>query len=64
MVTSPGGVVMDSSGDLYGTTGVGGGLRRRSEAVFELVNSSGNYTEKVLYSFRFPSAGGVAMVDS
>ena len=44
-----GGLVMDSSGNLYGTTSQGGGGQQGT--VFELVNSSGTYTEKVLYSF-------------
>src|SRR5581483_6266170 len=56
------GVITDSSGNLYGTTQDGGvsGLG----TVFELVNSNGGYTEKVLYSFTnsggdgsLPSAG-------
>jgi len=42
-------LIMDSSGNLYGTTN-GGGTNNRG-TVFELVNSSGTYTEKVLYSF-------------
>jgi hypothetical protein len=42
------GVIMDTSGNLYGTTGGGG---NGYGTVFELVNSSGNYTENVLYSF-------------
>jgi hypothetical protein len=37
------GLIMDGSGNLYGTTSVGG-------VIFELVKSSGTYTEKVLYS--------------
>ena len=45
------GLVMDSSGNLYGTTAGGGGGNEGT--VFELVNSSGTYTEKVLYSFNF-----------
>jgi uncharacterized repeat protein (TIGR03803 family) len=43
------GLIMDSSGDLYGTTEDGGTFGNGT--VFELVNSSGTYTEKVLYSF-------------
>jgi uncharacterized repeat protein (TIGR03803 family) len=55
------GLIMDSSGNLYGTTFYGGASA--DGAVFELVNSSGSYTEKVLYSFaggsdgRLPSGG-------
>ena len=43
------GLIMDSSGNLYGTT-FGGGTSN-SGTVFELVNSSGAYTESVLHSF-------------
>lgn len=49
----PGGdLVMDSAGDLFGTTGAGG--TNNFGTVFELVKSTTGYTEKVLYSF--PSA--------
>lgn len=43
------GLVMDAAGNLYGTTAFGGDWGVGT--VFELVNSSGSYTEKVLYSF-------------
>jgi uncharacterized repeat protein (TIGR03803 family) len=43
------GLIMDASGNLYGTTYVGG--TSGPGTVFELVNSSGTYSEKVLYSF-------------
>jgi uncharacterized repeat protein (TIGR03803 family) len=49
------GLTMDASGDLYGTTQAGGA--NNYGAVFELVNSSGNYTGKVLYSFAGLSSG-------
>ena len=56
------GLIMDGSGNLYGTTDSGG--TSDNGTVFELVNSSGTYTEKVLYSFTgsggdgaFPAAG-------
>ena len=54
-----GGVVMDSSGNLYGTTTLGGAFS--DGTVFELVNSSGSYAEKILYSFmgEFMGAGMV-----
>ena len=44
-----GGLIMDASGNLFGTTQVGGASNVGT--VFELVNSSGTYTENVLYSF-------------
>jgi len=49
------GLVFDSSGNLYGTTGNGGGGTCQSGCgtVFELTpNSDGNWTEKVLHRFR------------
>jgi uncharacterized repeat protein (TIGR03803 family) len=55
------GLIMDSSGNLYGTTYQGGTIGWGT--VFELANSSGSYSEKVLYSFTnstdgaFPIAG-------
>jgi uncharacterized repeat protein (TIGR03803 family) len=48
------GLVVDGSGNLFGTTQFGGtstNCQFGCGTVFELVNSSGNYTEKVLYSF-------------
>lgn len=45
-----GGLIFDSSGDLYGTTEEGGLYGYGT--VFELVNSLSSYSEKVLYSFR------------
>lgn len=53
----PNGLIMDSSGDFYGTTGAGVASVNCCGTVFELVNSSGNYTEKVLYSFTGGSDG-------
>ena len=41
------GLISDPSGDLYGTTAGAGG----AGTVFELVNSSGNYTQRILYDF-------------
>lgn len=52
-----GSLIMDSSGNLYGTTSNGGALKQGG-TVFELVNSSGTYTESVLYSFGAGCNGG------
>jgi uncharacterized repeat protein (TIGR03803 family) len=49
-------LVMDSSGNLYGTANGGGA--NGFGIVFELVNSSGTYTQKVLYSFGASAADG------
>ncbi len=51
------GLILDSSGDLYGTTYYGG--TNNSGMVFELVNGGGSYTENVPYSFG-PSGSGDA----
>jgi uncharacterized repeat protein (TIGR03803 family) len=49
------GLIMDSAGNLYGTTESAGDLTACGGfgcgIVFELVDSGGDYTEKVLYSF-------------
>ncbi len=50
-----GNLIFDSLGNLYGTTQAGG--EYGNGTVFELANSMGSYTEKVLYSFRGPSYG-------
>ena len=50
------GLIMDASGNLYGTTTAGG--TSGAGTVFELVNSSGTYTEKVLYSFTSTAGDG------
>ncbi len=52
------GLIMDSSGNLYGTTVQGGA--NYAGTVFELVNSSGTYTEQVLYSFTNSNGDGAA----
>jgi len=44
-----GGLVMDSQGNLYGTTFTGGA--NGYGTVFELVNNSGTWSEQILYSF-------------
>jgi uncharacterized repeat protein (TIGR03803 family) len=47
------GLVMDKSGNLYGTTNEGGsfGCSKGCGTVFELTPSGGTWTEKVLYTF-------------
>jgi uncharacterized repeat protein (TIGR03803 family) len=55
------GLIMDAAGNLYGTTYSGGSASYclgGCGTVFELVNSSGTYTEKVLYSFSGPASDG------
>jgi uncharacterized repeat protein (TIGR03803 family) len=52
------GVIMDASGNLYGTTELGG--TSGWGTVFELVNSSGSYSEKVLHSFTNSGGDGLA----
>jgi len=60
-----GGLIMDVSGNLYGTTSYGGSSTNCSNSaqgcgtVFELVNTSGTYTEKVLHSFGVSPSDGV-----
>jgi len=51
------GLIIDSARNLYGTTNEGGAYGFGT--VFELVNSSGGYTEKVLYSFSGSAGDGV-----
>lgn len=55
--TYPVGLVRDSSGNLYGTTSAGVVSVNCCGTVFELVNSSGSYTEKLLYTFRGDTDG-------
>jgi len=55
------GLIMDASGNLYGTTQQGGA--NGCGTVFELVNSSGTYSEKVLYSFTNSGGDGAGPVD-
>jgi uncharacterized repeat protein (TIGR03803 family) len=59
-----GGLILDTAGNLYGTTEAGGPYSHG--AVYELTASNGKWTEKILYSFCSPSgcaagfpAGGV-----
>ena len=51
-----GALTMDASGNLFGTTFAGGPIGHGT--VFELVNSAGTYTEKVLYSFTNAAGDG------
>lgn len=51
-----GGVALDSSGDIYGTTEAGGA---GYGTVFELADSSGTYTEKLLHSFTNTNGDGL-----
>jgi uncharacterized repeat protein (TIGR03803 family) len=51
-----GGLALDGQGNLYGTAAYAG--PRGQGVVFELVNSSGTYTEKTLYAFTGGSDGG------
>jgi uncharacterized repeat protein (TIGR03803 family) len=52
------GVILDSAGNLYGTTGQGG--PRDFGTVYQLVSSSEGYTENILYSFTNGSDGRYA----
>ena len=54
-VNPAGGVIMDGSGNLYGTTVQGG--THNDGIVFELVHSGGGWTEKILHSFQSGSDG-------
>ncbi len=64
------GLVVDGNGNLFGTTQTGGGstaCQFGCGTVFELVNSSGSYTEKVLYSFTGSEGGqspGALLIDA
>jgi uncharacterized repeat protein (TIGR03803 family) len=52
-----GGIVLDGSGDIYGTTNLGGAFGFGT--VFELVaGANGTYTEKILHSFESENDGG------
>src|SRR5215831_17622535 len=53
-----GGVIFDASGNLYGTTSLGGVGCPDGGTVFELLPSpDGKWTERTLYSFRCDSGG-------
>jgi len=55
------GLVIDASGNLYGNTRLGGTNCEPDGCgvVFELINSSGSYTEKILHRFGAPGDGEV-----
>ena len=55
--TPQGGLVMDAAGNLFGTTRYGGSSNSYG-TVYELVNSSGTYTEKILHVFAGPPDDG------
>ncbi len=56
-----GGLIVDSSGNLYGTTGDGG--TGGGGTIFELIPSNGSWTLSTLYSFSGSSCGpGAALV--
>jgi uncharacterized repeat protein (TIGR03803 family) len=52
-----GGVIFDSAGNLYGTTYSGGTYGYG--AVYELINTDGKWTEKLLHSFDYNGKDGV-----
>jgi uncharacterized repeat protein (TIGR03803 family) len=56
-------VVLDKAGNLYGTTTLGGDLNCNSGAgcgvVFELIDKNGEWTEKVLHTFRQNGKDGI-----
>lgn len=53
------GLIMDSAGNLYGTTSYGGG--QGIGAVFELSPSGGGWTEQVIYNQQNPTYAGLTM---
>jgi uncharacterized repeat protein (TIGR03803 family) len=59
------GLIEDSAGNLYGTTGEGGifDLYGDGGTVFELTPNGSGYTETVLYSFCAQSSGSIACAD-
>jgi uncharacterized repeat protein (TIGR03803 family) len=55
------GVILDSAGNLYGTTYLGGGSASSNGVVFELSpNNGGQWTEKVIYAFQNGAADGAS----
>ncbi|MGB9257600.1 MAG: choice-of-anchor tandem repeat GloVer-containing protein [Candidatus Korobacteraceae bacterium] len=52
------GLVMNSAGDLYGASFYSGGLYQGYGAIFELINSGGNWSERTLYDFQGGNDGG------
>ena len=55
------GVIMDSAGNLYGTTSYSQGGVQKGGAVFELLKSSTGWTEKLLYAFPLGNNAGLTM---
>jgi uncharacterized repeat protein (TIGR03803 family) len=62
---APGGLIIDASGNLYGTTQFGGTAKSATicktgcGTVFELANNSGSYTYSVLFSFSIAGFYGI-----
>jgi uncharacterized repeat protein (TIGR03803 family) len=63
-----GDLVMDASGNLYGTTNLGGGSGLGEGTVFKLVNSMGSYSESLLHNFTLSDGadpfGGLVLDES
>lgn len=57
----PSKLAVDAAGNIFGTAG---GIVPGGGVVFELVNSSGTYTEKVLYNFAGATPGGGLTIDA
>ena len=54
-----GGLILDASGNLYGTTGLGGNACNAGGIVFELIpRANGTWREKILHNFPCSSADG------
>jgi uncharacterized repeat protein (TIGR03803 family) len=56
--TPDAGVILDSAGNLYGTTFMGG--KANAGTVYELSRSSGTWTEKILHNFQAANGDGTS----